>query len=179
MNKTTPSKILSTIFIAIALTLGYLYAPKVFFSLDNKLRDFMFRTRGELPKSNKVIIVDIDEQSLKEYGQWPWSRDLVSKLLTNLSNYGAGIIGLDIVFAEEDRTSPHRLLKKFPEIKTILPNYDAILANCFATAPIIGGYVFHFEEDAQKEPPIIPAVVIRRGMKNNITILKPLLKRYS
>ncbi|HID31907.1 MAG TPA: CHASE2 domain-containing protein, partial [bacterium (Candidatus Stahlbacteria)] len=39
---------------------------------DNRLRDFMFVVRGELAKSESVVIIDIDEQSLKEYGQWPW-----------------------------------------------------------------------------------------------------------
>lgn len=42
----------------------------------------MFNLRGEIkPKSESVIIVDIDEKSLRELGQWPWSRDILSKIL--------------------------------------------------------------------------------------------------
>ena len=48
----------------------------------------------------EVCIIDIDEKSLKEYGQWPWQRDDVADLLYKLSDAGAGIIGLDIVFAD-------------------------------------------------------------------------------
>lgn len=48
----------------------------------------MFVLRGELPKSDRVVIVDIDEKSLKAYGQWPWQRDVVSELLYSLTDAG-------------------------------------------------------------------------------------------
>jgi len=172
INATLIKTILSFI-LAVLLTLGYFFIPKQFFSLDNKLRDFMFLMREDLPKTDKIVIVDIDEKSLKAYGQWPWSRDIITLLLTKIRDKGAGIIGLDIVFAEEDRSSPHKLVQKFPEIKQKLPNYDFLLAKCFQTSPIIGGYVFNFREEKAQEAPIIPAVVIRRNMKDNDTLFKP------
>ena len=49
-----------------------------------------------------VAIVDIDERSLAEYGQWPWPRDLVARLVAQLSAYGVVVVGFDIVFAEPD-----------------------------------------------------------------------------
>ncbi len=133
----------------------------------------MFVMRGELPKTNQVIIVDIDEKSLKQYGQWPWNRKTVASLLTKLSSYQPGIIGLDIVFAEEDRSSPHTLNKKFPNITTHLPNYDELLSQCFQYNPIIGGYIFTFTEEEQKNSPTIPAIIVERGLQENQTILSP------
>lgn len=133
----------------------------------------MFVIRGELPKSDNIVIVDIDEASLKEYGQWPWSRDLVSKLLNKTLSHNVGIIGLDMVFAEEDKSSPHRLKEQFPQIKEDLPNYDEILANTFFTSPIIGGYIFLFDEKGSKEAPMIPAIFIQKGLKDNNTTLTP------
>ena len=53
-----------------------------------------------------VVIVDIDEASLKEIGQWPWPRTVVADLVTRLREAGAVAIGFDIIFAEPDRMSP-------------------------------------------------------------------------
>ena len=53
-----------------------------------------------------MVIVDLDEESLKAKGQWPWPRTLVAQLIDNLTRYQVAAIGFDIVFAETDRTSP-------------------------------------------------------------------------
>src|SRR5262245_10483646 len=47
-----------------------------------------------------VVIVDIDDESLKELGQWPWPRTMVADLVARLTAMGAAVIGFDIVFAE-------------------------------------------------------------------------------
>ena len=102
----------AALILALLLSWTYLFIPQTFFSLNNNFRDFLFNIRGELPKSDRIVIVDIDETSLKEFGQWPWSRSVVSELIHKLSDANAGIIGLDIVFAEPDQTSPHRIASK-------------------------------------------------------------------
>ena len=43
-----------------------------------------------------VAIVDIDEASLKEIGQWPWPRTVVADLVTRLKEQGALVIGFDV-----------------------------------------------------------------------------------
>jgi len=133
----------------------------------------MFITRGELPKSHNVLIVDIDEKSLKQYGQWPWDRKTISTLLTKLSSYQPGIIGLDIVFSEKDRSSPHILAEQFPKIKQNLPNYDQVLAQCFANNPIVGGYIFTFTKGQKKDAPIIPAIIVQKGLLHNNSLISP------
>jgi len=153
------------------LTWAYLFTPQTFFSLDSKLRDFMFTIRGELPKSDNVVIIDIDNKSLKEIGQWPWSRNTIAKLITHLRDAQVGVIGLDMVFAEKDRTSPHLLKKQYPRITQELPNYDKILAQTFATSPVVGGYIFTNEETNDTNGPLIPAVFIQKGLHKN-TYLK-------
>ena len=49
--------------------------------------------------------VDIDEKSLKAYGQWPWPRYRIALLVEKLNQLKASGIGLDIIFPETDRTS--------------------------------------------------------------------------
>ncbi|WP_241484082.1 adenylate/guanylate cyclase domain-containing protein [Ruegeria sp. ANG-R] len=58
-----------------------------------------------------VRVVDIDERSLSEWGQWPWPRTLLGQMVERLGNYGAAAIAFDMLFAEPDRYSPVRLLQ--------------------------------------------------------------------
>src|SRR3954447_12145445 len=53
-----------------------------------------------------VRIVNIDENSLAKFGQWPWPRTLVAELVTNLTRRGSGAIAFDIMLAEPDRLIP-------------------------------------------------------------------------
>jgi adenylate cyclase len=64
------------------------------------------RTASEVP----VRIIDIDDKSLKQFGQWPWPRSLVAELVDKLSEAGAAVITFDVLFAERDRTSPQSLI---------------------------------------------------------------------
>ena len=159
--------------LATFLTWAYLFIPQIYFSLNNNLRDFLFNIRGELSQSNQVVIVDIDEKSLKQYGQWPWSRSVVADLLNKLNDANVGIIGLDIVFAEADQTSPHRIASKIEGNTAELDNYDLILAETLATTPTVGGYVFTFEENDQENAPLIPAVFLEKGLQENNSIIQP------
>jgi len=151
--------------LSLLLSWVYLYNSQILFSIDNKLHDVMFTLRGELPKSDKVVIIDIDNKSLAKIGQWPWSRDIISTLIKNLAEAKAGVIGLDMVFAEADKSSPHLLKKKFPQIFQQLPNYDQILANTLQNIPVVGGFVFTEEKITEKHTPLIPTIFIEKGLK--------------
>ena len=59
---------------------------------------------------NSVTIIDIDE-SLAEIGQFPWRRDIYSKILENLNKFNPSAIAFDIVFSEEDK-QPKNLLNR-------------------------------------------------------------------
>ncbi|MBN2823928.1 MAG: adenylate/guanylate cyclase domain-containing protein [Campylobacterales bacterium] len=167
-------KLLIALALALLLTWGYLFIPQSFQSVDSRLRDFLFLVRGELPKSDSVVIVDIDEKSLDKLGQWPWQRDIFANLLYKLTDAGAQVIGLDIVFAEEDRTSPHRFATKFPNLANQLENYDEYLAKCLAQTPVVGGFTFLFHEKSNEtHTPNIPAVFMEKGLKNNNEIPVP------
>ena len=53
--------------------------------------------------SKDIAIVEIDEQALEAYGQWPWKRSVLSAIIWQLREAGAGIIVLPILFSEYDR----------------------------------------------------------------------------
>jgi adenylate cyclase len=92
---------LPTIGVAITILIGifYIYQPNFVSFLDNKIYDIILRRNYISTTSDKVKIIDIDEQSLKEFGQWPWPRYRVALLLQKLNQAGALAVGMDILFA--------------------------------------------------------------------------------
>ena len=187
MNRATFSQLLTLTpfktgcLVVLAATLLY-YSfgtkkPDILSSLDNRVVDAMFVWRGAQKTTNSVVIVDIDEKSLKELGQWPWPRDTVAQLVKNLQAHNAKVIGFDIVFAEPDRTSPKRfvdhlekllgdtvpatalqLLREDPAI-----DHDLILGQTVSNGHIVLGYVFQTTNDGLKtgfDQPF-PASIIR------------------
>lgn len=93
----------STALILLALTL-ITFSTGLFSRVDNLLFDIGQRLHHQ-PAPDDVIIVGIDEASLKEFGRWPWPRETHAKLLTRLHEEGAAAIGMDIIFSEPDATS--------------------------------------------------------------------------
>jgi adenylate cyclase len=93
-----------------------------------------------------VAIVDIDEASLKEIGQWPWPRTVVADLITRLKEQGAVVIGFDIIFAEPDRMSPAVAAESFRGLDDetraklgSLPSNDDVLADAIKHARVVVG----------------------------------------
>jgi adenylate cyclase len=83
-----------------------------------KVFDFYqdFRPRA-IPETSPVLIVDIDEESLRRVGQWPWPRHYVAEIVRQLTVANAKVIGIDIIFSEPDRLSG-------PNVANILPGID-------------------------------------------------------
>ncbi|MCV0426279.1 MAG: adenylate/guanylate cyclase domain-containing protein [Roseibium sp.] len=95
-----------------------------------------------------VRIVDIDEASIAEIGQWPWPRTKLAEMVQILTDLGAAAIVFDMVFSEPDRTSPAQLRdtleKTAPDdlLATLssLPDHDTQFAAVLAEAPAVIGF---------------------------------------
>jgi adenylate cyclase len=70
--------------------------------MELKSLDYRVKIKGREKPVDDVVIVAIDEKSIKEIGRWPWSRDVVARGIEKLINMGAKVIGLDIVFSERE-----------------------------------------------------------------------------
>lgn len=57
------------------------------------------------PDGLPVRIIDIDETSMAEVGQWPWPRETLARLSERLTELGAAAIAFDILFSEAERGS--------------------------------------------------------------------------
>ncbi len=67
---------------------------------QTRLTDSFFRMAPRPRQRSRVVIVSIDDESLRQYGRWPWSRDLLAKLTNRLVQAGSGPIGFDILLSE-------------------------------------------------------------------------------
>ncbi|WP_224814394.1 CHASE2 domain-containing protein [Hasllibacter sp. MH4015] len=68
-----------------------------------------------------VHIIDIDEASLDEYGQWPWPRSYLAELTDRLFDHGAAAVGFDVLFPEPDRTSPDLIVDSWARFSDGIP----------------------------------------------------------
>ena len=107
-----------------------------------------------------VRIVDIDEESLKRIGQWPWPRTVLADLVDKLSAGGAAAIGFDMVFPEPDRMSPANALRFWPKSELLatleaevekLPSNDQIFAEAIGKAPVVLGFISTPQGTSQPE----------------------------
>ena len=97
-----------------------------------------------------VRIVDIDEDSLKQVGQWPWPRTVLAELVDKLAAGGASAIGFDMVFPESDRMSPANTLRYWPKSDALaglreevekLPSNDQVFAEAIGKTPVVLGFI--------------------------------------
>jgi len=115
-----------------------------------------------LMASSPAVILDIDEQSLSSFGQWPWPRTLIADLVTRLTKLGAAAIAFDIIFAEPDRVSPNLMAGSLPNLddetreKLLrLPSNDQILADAMRQSRVVVGQsLVHIPDpQTQARPP--------------------------
>lgn len=113
-------------FLSIAVTI-LLFRFDFFQSLERKAYDAMLRARGERPHSQNVVIVRIDEYSIKEL-DYPIPRDKFGTLLAILAQNGATAIGVDEIFPTVKQDSASRYQnEKFLLFHSYAPNvYHAI-----------------------------------------------------
>jgi len=57
------------------------------------------------PPDDRVVVVEIDQQSLERLGPWPWPRALHARLIGRLADAGAAVIGYDVMFIEPSRVA--------------------------------------------------------------------------
>ena len=64
--------------------------------------------------SDSVTVINITEDDLKTYGQWPWPRHVMAMLHAKIADAGAVLVNYNILFAEADRMSGVEYLKSMP-----------------------------------------------------------------
>ena len=133
----------------------------------SRLENFTYDMRLNMLMPDKlddrIVIIDIDEKSLKEQGRWPWSRNKLADLVNKLfDDYHVNVLGFDVVFAEKDESSG---LKSLEEIKTkylasdqalsqviesLRPklDYDQVFADSLKGRNVVLGYFFLRDDES-------------------------------
>lgn len=132
------------IFVALQAALPSLFAtPRLL------LFDLYQQSAPRLERSNAVVIVDIDDDSLATLGQWPWPRQVTARLVSKVLADRPLALGIDMIMPEPDRQSPEEWLRHEGDMPQALsdgirarPSHDALLARAIEAGPVtigIGG----------------------------------------
>lgn len=62
--------------------------------------DWRFRLRGERPADPAITVIVVDDQSLKNFGQWPWPRSIHAAFLKVITDYEPKMVFFDMLFTE-------------------------------------------------------------------------------
>ncbi|SOB57178.1 Nucleotide cyclase [Pseudodesulfovibrio profundus] len=148
--------------------------------IDHIIYDQFLQKNHTPPVTRVPLIIDIDERSLREAGQWPWPRYQVAFLLKTLQQYEVAAVATDIIFAEPDMSSPINIQRniknilgvdiKFSGLPDSLKDNDKLLASNLKTGPFILGFDFITNPDQAKGidancelTPINPTIISSPG----------------
>lgn len=148
--------------LTLVLCLLYWMKPAPLAVLDNYLTDIIEKTNLQPDKWLDAVVVDLDDKSLNELGQWPWPRYRLAKLLGKINDQSPSCVALAMILSEPDRTSPktwqddiRRELGYEIQVDGIpeeLIDYDSMLTNVLKQGPFVLGYEFLFNgPDIHKE----------------------------
>lgn len=167
--------LLATGFALTLLTAALLIAsPLLVQQAELRLYDQMLAGRTVPPQSGVPVLVGIDEESLAAFGQWPWPRYRLARLVERLHLLGAKVVTLDFLMPEPDRTSPemisserHRDLAKM----VLRPDQSGedgnsrLLARAMSKGDTVLGYFLQFGHDSKQTTSANPVVpVLPPGM---------------
>ena len=132
------------------------------------IRDVTFdeyqRIKPRSPPKLPIRIIDVDDDSIRRYGQWPWPRTKLAQIVDRLAELGASAVAFDMVFSESDRTDPAEAMKSLlqslnsrdrdilSKIKD-LPENDALFASSLSRVPTVLGF-FATKQANPVRPPV-------------------------
>jgi len=111
-----------TALLTLALVLGIRIADPTFVE-SVRLRYFDTLIINKAPTFNNIVTVNIDEASLDKYGQWPLPRVNYAEIIEDLYRRNAGLVVLNVLMAERDRTGGDR------DLGAALKNYPVVLGS--------------------------------------------------
>ena len=114
-----------TALLTLALIVSVRIADPVFVE-SVRLRYFDTLITQKTPTANNIYTVNIDEAALDKYGQWPLPRAEYAKIIKDLYDRGAGLVVLNVIMAEPDRTGGDAVLatalKQYPVVLGSVPS---------------------------------------------------------
>src|SRR3989338_499155 len=88
------------------LVLALIYLFGFLDALDNRWHDFLIRKSKKTPPDGRIMVVAIDESSMRSLGKFPWPRSTHARLIDRLVKLGVKTIAFDVLFVEPDKVDP-------------------------------------------------------------------------
>lgn len=85
----------------LVVLIAFVISITPFFTQINQQVTDLVHSWSRLEARKEIVILGIDDKSLQEIGAWPWDRSVFSKVIDQLSNAGARVIGIDVLFLEK------------------------------------------------------------------------------
>ncbi|MEN0041964.1 MAG: adenylate/guanylate cyclase domain-containing protein [Pseudomonadota bacterium] len=113
--------------------------------LDTLVFDSYQRLKPRVWAGTDVVVLDVDEASIRRIGQWPWPRTIIADVVTRLQELGAATVVFDVIFSEADRTSPLRAVEGLTKagaqvtlpVSTDRLDNDQVLADAFSRMAVV------------------------------------------
>ena len=83
--------------------LVYTFLQNPAFVESIKLRYFDTLITNQEPVKNDIVVAEIDDAALQQYGQYPFPRNLYAEIIQNIADKGASTIVFNIMMPEADR----------------------------------------------------------------------------
>ena len=129
MNKFTSTwAVVVSVIILLALKV---YNPIPLQTLQLKTFD-LYQKFGTNYQSKSLVLIDISDDSLNLYGQWPWKRDQLGRAVIKAYQNGAALVFLNVVFVHKDRLGGDemflKMISKYPVILTETKNAKNLIS---------------------------------------------------
>jgi adenylate cyclase len=138
----------------------------------NQIENLLYDTRVRLSApggiDDRIVIIAIDEASLQQHGHWPFTREKFAQMMNNLFDYGATVVGFDVLFAERDESADMTLLRalasgeedsafreRLDELEPMIDR-DRLFATAMQGGPTILGYYFDSNPETAFETGVLP-----------------------
>ncbi|MBU3735448.1 MAG: adenylate/guanylate cyclase domain-containing protein, partial [Methylobacterium sp.] len=146
--------------------------------LENFAYDFRLNLMMPATQDQRIVILDIDEKSLKEEGRWPWGRNKLATMIDKLfDQHKIKVLGFDVVFAENDESSGLKRIEEIGEthfksdsrfqsvLEEIRPalDYDQVFADSLKNRPVVLGFYFRRGKDNQGSVGVLPPPSFKAG----------------
>ena len=134
MKKNLPYLLIS---ISIALFVIFLAIFNLYDTIEHKLLDMRFTSRGLIETRDDIATLDIDVRALQKEGKWdPWSREKHIPMVEAAGQHGMDILAFDIYFIEHsERELNFKVLSDLTDslvtmdvVKNLFPDPDNDLA---------------------------------------------------
>jgi len=100
-----------------------------------------------IEQSNDIVLLNIGEESLEQFGQYPWPRQYYAQMISDLRNANAGMIGFTIMFPEADRFGGDEVFASWVKDNGIILAQDADENGRSEKAPYVGYATFGYAGD--------------------------------